>query len=167
MWGTHESNASWGRRQDGYCSPGLGGEEYSETPAVDSELDAAERAREAREARRHAQQRGAGGARHARGHGHGHRNRRDGGGRAARDGQRPARAWRGHELRRERLMGPAVGAGKLGEPRLHLQRLATPRAPHLKELRRRRAHGGGSNDRVPLFALGPGTEQFGGEISAR
>jgi hypothetical protein len=37
-----------------------------------------------------------------------------------------------HELRRKRLMVPAVGTGEFGEVRLHLQRLPTARAPHLK-----------------------------------
>ena len=150
---------------------GRRGEVYPETPAVDGKLDTAKRAREAREARRHAQQRGAGdarqtrGSRHRHGHGHGYGNRhwrRGGGGSAAWDGQRPARARRGwgHELRRERLLGPAVGASELGEPRLHLQRLAAPRAPHLDEFRRRR-HDGGSSGRVPLITLGPlGIEQL-------
>jgi hypothetical protein len=150
VWGWRQSNAGWGRRQDGDTDAGRGGVAYPETPAVDSELDAAERAREAREARRHAQQRGAGAARHTRGsrcghghgHGRGHGRGRGGGGSAAGDGQRPARARR-HELRRERLLGPAVGAGELGERRLHLQRLAAPRAPHLDELRR--PHDGRSN----------------------
>ena len=149
-WPRTQSNAGRGRRQDGDCDAGRGGEVCSEMPAVDSELDAAERARKAREARRHAQQRGARGARQTRGrwcHGHGHRDRHSGGGSAARDGKRPARARRGrrHELGRERLLGTAVGASELGESRLHLQRLAAPRAPHLDELRRRRRHGGGRN----------------------
>jgi hypothetical protein len=146
VWGWRQSNAGWGRRQDGDTDAGRGGVVYPETSAVDSELDAAKRAREAQEARGNAQQRGAGAARHTRGsqhghgHGYGHGRGRGGGGSAAGDGQRPARArrGRGHELRRERLLGPAVGACELGERRLHFQRLAAPRAPHLDELRRRR-----------------------------
>lgn len=129
-----------------------GREEVMPEPrGVDGELGAADRAGAARQSDGHAQERAAGAARQPRAP--------DVGGRAGQGQRLPPRRWRRHELRRERLRRSAVRADELRQARVHLQRLAAPRALHLQTLRGvlpRRRHGRSTATAPARFAFDGG-----------
>jgi hypothetical protein len=123
----------------GYGALRCGGrqEVVPEPRGVDGELGPADWAGAARQPDRHAQERAAGAARQPRAP--------DVGGGAGQGQRLPPGRRRRHELRRERLRRGAVRADEFRQARIHLQRLAAPRALHLQTLRRSHGSLGGSS----------------------